>query len=57
MYIMIWIIADVLILQTAVASARNKSTVVIGEHTDLLILLLHYVQMEAHDLFLAPEPK
>ena len=33
--------ADVLIVLTAVASARHKETVLIGDDTDLLVLLLH----------------
>jgi len=49
--------ADVLIVQTAVASAHTKDTVLIGDDTDLLILLLHHVEMDAHELFMAPEPK
>jgi len=49
--------ADVLIVQTAVASARIKDTVLIGDDTDLLILLLHHAELDAHDLFLAPEPR
>ena len=49
--------ADVLIVQTAVASAQTKDTVLIGDDTDLLILLLHHVKMDAHELFMAPEPK
>ena len=49
--------ADVLIVQTAVGSAQTKDTVLIGDDTDLLILLLHHVEMDAHGLFMAPEPK
>ena len=44
--------SDMLIVQTAIASARNKSTVVIEEDT-----IMHYVEMEADDLFLSPEPQ
>ena len=49
--------ADVLIVQTAVASATTKDTVLVGDDTDLLVLLLHHADMNAHELFLAPEPK
>ena len=49
--------ADVLIVQTSVASAQTKDTVLVGDDTDLLILLLHHVEMDAHELFMAPEPK
>ena len=46
-----------LIAQTAVASAQAKDTVLIGDDTDLLILLLYHVEMDAHELFIAPKPK
>lgn len=49
--------ADVLIVQIAAVSTRTKDTLLIGDDTDLLVLLLHYVDMKAHDVFLAPEPK
>ena len=49
--------ADVLIMLTAVASARHKETVLIGDDTDLLALLLHHAEMEAHEVFLKSEPK
>ena len=41
---------DVLIVLTAVASARHKDTV-------LLDLLLHHAEMDAHEVFLKSEPK
>ena len=37
--------------------ARNEKTAVVGEDTDLLILLLHNVEMDSSDLYLAPEAK
>ena len=49
--------ADVLIVQTAVGSARSKDTVVIGDDTDLLVLLLYHAEMNAHELFLRSESK
>ena len=49
--------ADVLIVQTAIASARTKDTVLVGDDTDLLILLLHHADLNAQEMFLAPEPK
>ena len=49
--------ADFLIVQTAVASTRMKDTVLVGDDTDLLVLLLHHADMNTHELFLAPEPK
>ena len=49
--------ADVLIVQTAIASARTKDTVLVGDDTDVLVLLLHHAELNAQELFLAPEPK
>ena len=49
--------ADVLIVQADVGSARAKETVIIGDYTDLLILLLYHAEINTHDLFLASEPK
>ena len=49
--------ADVLIVQTAIASARTKDTVLAGDDTDLLVLLLHHAGLNVQELFLAPEPK
>lgn len=50
--------ADVLIVvQIAAVSTRTKDTLLFGDDTDLLVPLLHYVDMKAHDVFLAPEPK
>lgn len=49
--------ADVLIIKAAVASARTKTTVVIGDDTDLLVLLLYHADASTHEVFLAPEPK
>ena len=42
---------------TAVASARHKETILIGDDTDLLVLLLHHAKMNAHEVFLKSEPK
>ena len=48
--------SDVLIVLTAVASVRHKETVLIGDDTDLLVLLLHHAEMDAHRVFLKSEP-
>ena len=42
---------------TAVASARHKETVLIGDDTYLLVFLLHHAEMDAHEVFLKSEPK
>ena len=49
--------ANVLSVLTAVASARHKETVLVGDDTDLLVLLLHHAEMDAHEVFLKSEPK
>ena len=49
--------ADLLIVQTAIASARQQPTVLIGDDTDLLVLLLYHREMDGHDLCLSSEPK
>ena len=49
--------ADVLIVQTAVESASHMNTIVIGDDTDLLILLCYHADLNSHDLFMIPEPK
>ena len=49
--------ADCLIVQNAVTSAQITDTVVVGDDTDLLVLLLHHADTDSKELFLAPEPK
>ena len=49
--------ADVLIARIAVASARIRDTVLIGDDTDLLVLLLHHAEMDRHDVFFDPKPR
>ena len=49
--------ADLLIVQKAVVSARNVNTVLVGDDTDLLILLCFHTEMDAHDLVFQPEPR
>ncbi|GFN80278.1 LOW QUALITY PROTEIN: hypothetical protein PoB_000678400 [Plakobranchus ocellatus] len=44
--------ADTLIVRTAVSCAINKTTVVIGEDTDLLVLLLHHANIHNRPLLL-----
>ena len=48
--------SDVLIVLTAVASVRHKETVLIGDDTNLLVLLLQHAEMDAHKVFLKSEP-
>ena len=49
--------ADVLIIQTAIQSSKTVNTVVVGEDTDLLVLLLHHAHMDGKELYFRPEPK
>lgn len=49
--------ADVMIVQTAVESAKTSETVVVGDDTDLLVLLCFHADVAAHKLHFIPEPK
>ena len=49
--------ADILIVQTAIRSAVKRPTVVIGEDTDLLIVLLHHINQDCHRIFFISEQK
>ena len=49
--------ADVLIVQKAVESALQKETALVGEDTDLLILLIFHASLDSHNIFFRPEPK
>lgn len=49
--------ADLLIVQTAVSSANMRNTALIGEDTDLIVLLCFYTNLEAHDLFMYSQAK
>ena len=49
--------ADVLIVQIAIRLAVTRPTVVIGEDTDLLILVLHHVNQDCHRIFFTSEQK
>lgn len=43
--------ADCLIAQETLEAAKSETTVLVGEDTDLLVLLLHHVKREHHDVF------
>ena len=49
--------ADLLIVQTVIQSARSIITVLVGDDTDLLVLLCRHAEMNAIDLFFKAEPK
>ena len=49
--------ADLLIVKTAIDSARNKTTVVIGENTNLLILLLYHAKNSGRQILFTSEQR
>ena len=49
--------ADVLIVQKAIESADNQDTTLVGDDTDLLVLLLYHTKLTSYNLFFAPEPR
>ena len=49
--------ADLMIVQKAVEVAREVDTVLVGDDTDLLVLLCYYASLESHNIFFKPEPK
>jgi hypothetical protein len=50
--------ADVLIVKTAVESARSRPTVLVGDDTDLLVLLCYYtIPVGGCDIYFKPKPK
>ena len=49
--------ADVLMVQTTIASADRKNTVLIGDDTDLLVLLCSQASETSFDIYFRPQPK
>ena len=49
--------ADVMIAKTAVETSRSMDTVLIGDDTDMLVLLLHHCDLLGKALYFRPEPK
>ena len=49
--------ADLLIVQKAVESATHSDTILVGDDTDLLILLCYHAWLDSHEIFFRPEPK
>ena len=49
--------ANLLIVQKAVRSATTSKTVLVGEDTDLIVLLCCHASLDSHDLFFCSEPK
>ena len=49
--------ADVLIAEKALQSADIQDTALVGDDTDLLVLLLYHSKLTSNELFFASEPK
>jgi len=49
--------ADLLIVQKAVESARRVNTVLVGDDTDLLVLLCYHASVDSHIIYFKPESK
>ena len=49
--------ADALIVNTATEAAKLKSTIVVGKDTDLIMLLIHGVQLSDHSVFFTSDEK
>ena len=48
---------DHLIMKKAVEMSETTDTILVGEDTDLLVLLLHYASQNTRKIFLCPETK
>ena len=48
--------ADLLIVKTAVESPRTSTTVLVGDDTDLLVLLCYHASEDGYDIYFRPEP-
>lgn len=49
--------ADLLIVLKAIESAATTDTVLVGDDTDLIVLLCYHANLDSNDLFFRPEPK
>ena len=49
--------ADLLIVKKAIVSAQTMETVIVGDDTDLLLLLIYHDPLDKNNLLFAPEPK
>ena len=49
--------ADFLIVQKAVEIAEHSNTVVVGDDTDVLVLLIYHAKLIRNEIFFIPEPK
>ena len=49
--------ADLLIVQKAVDSSTTTDTILVGDDTDLLVLLCYHANLDSYNIFFRPEPK
>ena len=49
--------ADLLIVQEAVDSSTTTDTVLVGDDTDLLVLLCYHANLDSYNILFRPEPK
>ena len=49
--------ADLLIVNKAIEAAETRNTVLVGDDTDLLVLLLHHLLPIENKIYFAPQPK
>ena len=49
--------ADYLIVKKAIDKAESMDTILVGDDTDLLVLLIFHTQPQGKDIFFVPEPK
>ena len=49
--------AEFLIVQKAVETAEYSNTVVVGDETDLLVLLIYHTKLNHNEICFIPEPK
>ena len=48
--------ADLLIVNKAIEAAETRNTVLVGDDTDLLVLLLHHLLPIENKIYFAPQP-
>ena len=49
--------ADIFIVQTALTSAAMQESVLIGDDTDLLVLLIYHTKNDRHNVIFRPETR
>ena len=49
--------ADYLVVKKAIDTAESMDTILVGDDTDLLVLLIFHTQPQGKDIFFVPEPK